>query len=230
MPYSVTRRVAHSALDVTGVLRTGGSALATLRLVRYGELQAVLKDYSAARFFFRHSLAPLLTRREVAAYRRLGDIPGVPRFLGRVGPDGILLEYIPGRNARDPASGPFTAEFFQKLRELASRIRGEGVLHFDIKRNVVNLNGSPHLVDFVTAVVLPRWLGPLRGSLIRLAAQYDEREIVKLKELTAPSLVTEAERQSRAKVLPFEWSVRGCERLINASVRLVARQQEHITN
>jgi hypothetical protein len=196
-------------------LHPGAKARAALRLVRYGASVAVLKDYSGSRPLFRRTCAAYLARREAAAYRRLHGLPGVPRLLGRVGRDGLLLEYVPGWNCRDEGAGRLGSRFFEELREILRAVRSAGVLHMDVKRNVlVSDAGRPVLVDFGASYVIPGWLGPLRRFLVGLAAQYDEREVVKLKALIDPRQVTAEERAVLARALPLEGVVSLVEGLI----------------
>ena len=198
-----------------GVARAGVPGHATVRRVRHRGTAAVLKDFSTARPLFRWTCGAYLAHREAAAYRRLAGVAGVPRLLGRLAPDGLLVTYAPGRNCLDAAGANFTPAFFDELRGLLRRVRARHVLHGDVKRNVVRTpDGQPVLVDFGASLVVPWWLRPLGGALVRLAERYDERAVVKLKRLVAPQLLTRADEHVLATRLPFEQTVKRGEHVL----------------
>jgi hypothetical protein len=206
------------------MLRPGKGGQATLQLVEYRGTLAVLKDYSASGPFFRKTCGAYLASREAAAYRRLAGVRGVPRLLGRAGRDGLLLEYFPGRNCRDERPSAVTPAFFDELRDILTVVRAAGVLHMDVKRNVlIAPEGHPVLVDFGASWVMPRWLGPLRPVLLPIAAKYDEREVVKLKSLIAPQLLTEKEHTTHATVLPMEKLVSLVETILQKTASGITR-------
>jgi serine/threonine protein kinase len=196
-----------------------------LRLVESQGVSAVLKDYSSSRWWFRHTVGWLLAVREAAAYRALRDVPGVPRLLTGVSWDGLLLEYVDGPNCRK-AAGPWTPLFFQQLSELLRAVRQRGVLHLDVKRNVlVSRDGRPFLIDFATSIVLPSWLGPLRRLVLRLAADYDEQDVARLKRLLAPHLFTSQDEGKLMRRLPLAGLVRFLQEAIQRPVRWLTGQQ-----
>src|SRR5688572_22258413 len=123
-------------LETFSLLQAGGGPFATVRVIQYKGRKAVLKDYSRSRPIFRHTCGAYMTRREAAAYHQIHDIPGIPRFHGCVGRDGLLLEYIDGRNALQSPPSSFDPGFFLQLSEILSAIRARGVLHCDVVRNV----------------------------------------------------------------------------------------------
>ncbi len=208
---------------VLRTLRSGGGAKATLRLVEYAGGVAVLKDYSACARLFRWVCGRFLARREARAYRHADGVPGVVRCFGRVGGDGLLLEFAAGGNCRaecgasteDTPSRRLTLEFFDELRQNLGRLRAAGVLHLDLKRNVLmSAAGSPLLADFTAAVVVSGPLRLFRHPLQRLAAAYEEREIIKLKRLAAPELITAEEHIAFARPLPLASLIHAAERLL----------------
>jgi hypothetical protein len=193
-------------------------------LVEYGGKLAVLKDYSGSGPFFRKTCGAYLASREAAAYRRLAGVRGVPRLLGCAGRDGLLLEYFPGRNCRDQQHYAVTPAFFDELRDILTRVRAAGVLHMDVKRNVlIAQEGQPILVDFGASWVMPRWLRSLRPVLLSIAAEYDEREVVKLKSLIAPQLLTDKEHTTHATALPMEKLVSLVETILQKTTAWISR-------
>ena len=69
---------------------------AVVEVVVTGGGPIVLKDLAARPWPVRLLLGPSQLDREARAYCLLRDLPGVPRFLGRVDRAAIALEYIAG--------------------------------------------------------------------------------------------------------------------------------------
>lgn len=194
------------------VMRAGAPAKAELSLVDHGGRVALLKSFDHTPGLFRWLVGSLLTRREAAAYVALDGIPGVPRLLQRRGPAAFVVELVDGRSCFACRTDEFDAAFFDRLTELLGHIRSRGVLHGDIKRNVIRgQDGRPWLVDFGASFVLPWYVPWCRTPLMRLAAQYDSRAVSKLKSVVAPQLLTNADRKRLVTPLPFETVVKSGE-------------------
>jgi hypothetical protein len=220
------RRRGRGWFPVLAVLREGGGVHASLRLVDYHGTPAVLKDYGKCRWPFRVTCGAFLCRRESAAYRRVGHIASVPRFLGRVGIHGLLLEYVAGPNCREAPGRTFPPAFFDDLRAVLATVRARGVAHQDVKRNVlVSPAGRPVLIDFASSFVFPFGPRPWRRLLRRVVAPHDERAIVQLKTLLPPHKLTPDEQASLTRPLPLEGLILFCQELINGTLRRLTRQQ-----
>ncbi len=91
----------------------------------------MLKDFSAkgplARWLGRIQIA-----RESAAYRLLAGVEGVPRFLGRVDPWSLAIEYVEGERLAD-APIPDANDVLARLRSLIDRLHERGVVHNDLR-------------------------------------------------------------------------------------------------
>lgn len=204
-------------------LRAGGGVLASLRVVQVHGTRFVLKDFANSNWIFRHTVGAWLLRREAIAYRRLKNVPGIPVFHGRAGGNGLLLTYVKASNCRESPEAPLTREFFVRVSEIFDAIRSAGVLHLDVKRNVlITQDGTPVVIDFGSAVVLPPWF-PLTKRITSIAAYYDEREITKLKIMTAPALADERDYLIVRRPLPFESLVRFVESMLQTPVRWLTR-------
>ncbi len=213
----------------TGVLRPGGRVSARLRIVEFEGQPAVLKDYGASPALFRSVVGRLMTQREIAAYRRLRGVEGIPRLIGRVGRDGLLLESLDGRNCLEAGDADLPASFFTGLRSILAQLRARGVLHGDVRNNVVvTPECEPRLVDFGASFVISGVMLPFRKTVVRIAEGYNERAVLKLKRSIAPGLLTASEVRFLARPLPFERWVRIGERIVKAVVRATCRLFERV--
>ncbi len=118
-----------------------------------------------------------LAAREAAVYERMTGVPGVPRYLGRVGDTGLAHAFVPGDalstgDEVDPG-------FLDRLDALVGEFHARGVAIVDLQKAQNILRGEddrPYLFDFQIAWVLPeRGLGrcwPMR-RLYRLAIACD---------------------------------------------------------
>jgi len=193
-------------------MREGGTAQAALTLIDHCGRVALLKSFDHTGWWFRRVVGPLLIGREAAAYAALDGIPGVPRLLERKGRTSLVVELIDGRSCFACAASEFDARFFEQLDDLLASIRARGVVHGDVKRNVIRgQDGRPCLVDFGASFVLGQRFPWLTASLMNVAEKYDRRAVVKLKAATAPHLMTEADHERVAAQLPFERLVRSGE-------------------
>jgi hypothetical protein len=200
-------------------IRPGGGVIAEISLLvdeRGG--RAVLKSFRHRGPLFRRTVGALLARREASAYRRLGQVPGIPRFRGRVGCDGILLEYVECAELDPLQSGP-PAEFFRELRALLEQIRAQGVLHGDVCRNVrIDRSGRPWLMDFGASFVVRSWFGPLRDSVLSAGRQHDERAVAVLHLRNAPETLAQADREALSAPLPWQRTLAAGRRLVELMV------------
>lgn len=204
------------------VFRAGGAASAFVRVVETPSGPAVRKDFSRSSALVRFTVGVLMARREARAYARLNGVAGVPRLLARPAADALLLEWIEGFPCVAPRASGVTQAFFDDLDALLVRLRSRGVLHGDVKRNVlVTPSGGAALVDFGASFVVPAWAGPLGRRLVALAARYDERSIARLKARVVPGLLTPRERVLVDTEMPLERAVKAGERLLRRAGRLV---------
>ncbi len=183
------RSVIHSYVD-------GGGSRPAVVVVRAADGEAVLKDYNRCDRLFALLVGRLLVWRETSALAQLNGIPGVPRLLRRVGPRAFLMEYLRGADKARKQAVTAQPAFFERLRDLVDRIHARGVAHCDMRRSgniLVDGDGQPYLVDFVSCAFLRPWWHPL-GWLFPRLCQADRDAIIKLKHRAAPELLNEEER------------------------------------
>lgn len=204
------------------ILRAGGTASAFVRVVETPDGPAVRKDFSQSGALVRLTVGVLMARREARAYGRLDGVAGVPRLIARPAADALLLERVDGVPCGASVSSMVTQAFFDDLDALLARLRSRGVLHGDVKRNVlVTSSGGAALVDFGASFVVPRWSGALGRRLVALAARYDERSIARLKARVVPDLLSPRESELVDTLMPLERFVKAGERLLRRAGRLV---------
>lgn len=205
------------------VMRPGGPARAELRLIDYQGRIAFLKSFDHTPWWFRWSVAWWLIRREAAAYRALAGVEGVPQMYGRRRRTSLVIELVDGRSCFACAPREFEDSFFDGLHHLLERIRARGVLHGDVKRNVIRGDdGRPWLVDFGASWVMLRHLPGARRPVMALAARYDARAVAKLKALVAPHLMTDADHRAIDMRLPLESVVEACEVTLRRAAQWLA--------
>ena len=204
--------------------RQGGGSRPDVLLVQANGEQAVLKDYSASDPWFRRLVGPLSVRREARALRQLEGIQGVPRLLRVVGRNALLMEYIPGRSAREVPPGGLTPLFFQQFYHLIERLHERGVAHCDLRSQgniLVGADGVPHVVDLVAHFRRGRSWNPATRWVYGKLCEADRVAVARLKKSRAPDLLTEAEylALSRDRKTPLE---RGA-RMLGKSIRNISR-------
>ena len=159
--------------------------------------------------------AGMLRDREEAIYGLLAGIPGVPRWMGRIGRTGYAIEYVEGRALDQPPAPP--TGFFDDLRRIFDAIHARGVAYCDANKRsniLIAEDGRPFLIDYQIAIRrrddLPR---PLR-AVVRAAVDYmcrkDLYHLYKHKRRISPSeLTSEEEALSRR---------RGCLHSMHAAI------------
>lgn len=139
-------------------------------------------------------LGAWLTRHEATIYRELADVPGVPRFIGLLGPTGFVHEFVPGRPLhRDTPVGD---TFFDELADLLRTIHARGIAYVDLNKRqniLVGDDGRPCLIDFQISFRLGRRGGQMPRSLLGMLQRQDWYHFYKHKRRCRPDLMTQAE-------------------------------------
>jgi hypothetical protein len=133
-----------------------------------------VKDYGPRPLLVRQTIGRLLTRREAAAYRAAGGVEGLPRFLGRLGPWTLALEWIEGKTLADLRGEALDEGIFDRIGAILESLHARGIAAGDLHHRdvLVGPGRSVHLVDLATALVLGRRPGRFRrAAFARLAAQ-----------------------------------------------------------
>ena len=162
-----------------------------------------------------------LGRREAGAYQRLQDLDGVPAFLGLVGDNGFLHEFLPGHALRpDDRVGD---EFFARLENLLAEVHARDMAYVDLEKReniLVGDGGRPGLIDFqISWYWPPRWGGrtaPARW-LLRRFQDSDRYHLGKHRRRLRPDQLTPEQiarsRRKPAYVRAYTWIARPLTRL-----------------
>jgi len=169
-------------------LRKGGGTRPALVSIEDGGQRAVVKDYAPCSWLLRAVVGPWLIGREETIYERLEGARGVPRLIGRLDRQALVVEQIEGRACSEFPPGGLPGEFFERLKEVVDEIHSLGVVHCDIKNRsniVVTEDLKPYVVDFAAAFTREGRLGFLRRYIFERFRLDDERAVVKARLLVA---------------------------------------------
>lgn len=188
---------------VREVLVSGMGAKADVLVVDVAGGSVIVKDF-AGRGLWARRIGQLQIRRELAAYRWLEGVPGIPALVGRIDSFALAIERIDGERlafaALKPGDGPRIVE---ELRAILDAIHARGVIHNDLRgrENVLlRRGGGLAVVDFAGAVRL-RPGGLAHRFLFRRLATADEAAFLKWKGMIVPGSYT---RQDEAFLRRFE--------------------------
>jgi predicted Ser/Thr protein kinase len=135
--------------------------------------------------FLWRKLGQAALRREYRAYLRTTGIPGIPRCLGLLDDNALVIEYIDGDTFRRREHELQDRDvFFRRLLETIRRLHAAGVAHGDLKRKDNILVGPaqrPYLVDFGVASLQAGSSLPWSRAMFRWMRQYDYNAWVKHK-------------------------------------------------
>jgi hypothetical protein len=158
-------------------------------------------------------LGRALARREARMYRRLQDVPGIPRpVAGRIRVSGQIQrhavghDYVPGHPLRWHDS--VGDEFFPRLRKSLQSVHRRGMAYVDLNKRENILqgdDGQPYLIDFQISVRLPR-LWPL-SALLRVLQNADCYHLEKHARAFRPDLFRAgpAARSGSRQPLAIRW-------------------------
>jgi len=198
---------------------------AELLVYRRAEGDLALKSYSDCPWPIRNTLGRLLIRREARAYTAVAGLTGLPRFLGRVGPFALAVEWIDARPLSEFADGDVEPERFDKLERILAELHGRGVALVDLHYRdlLIAADSSVHIVDLAMAYVLGKRPGRVRRrlfdhfraadrfALARLRARFTGEDPAAAIEAADPRVLTWHRRARRIK---WRWDrLRGATRL-----------------
>ena len=155
-PYALRQTFKHNSVSAVGLYEADGDLV-------------VLKCYRRAPAFVLplQWVGRMMAAHEAAVLRRVQDVPGVPRLIGRYGATGIVRGFVPGTPLTRRSQ--VDEEFFRRLTELLEELHRRGIAYVDLEKPeniLLGEDGRPYLIDFQVAFNVPeRYLGgtfPLR--------------------------------------------------------------------
>jgi predicted Ser/Thr protein kinase len=166
----------------------------------------VLKDYGSRKALFRNTWGRFMVRREVAAYRKLEGLEGIPRLVGQVDPYALVMEYVEAEELPPHAERRrLGLEFFDRLVELMEAMHRRGVTHGDVRRKNILLGQErkPYLIDFQSSLHDgPGWL---RHRIFCHMARVDSLTLLKIKSRYFPKKTT---REELEQLESIPWTLR----------------------
>jgi hypothetical protein len=193
--FALARSIKHDFFAATGFYEDAFGRRVVLKISRTQEFAGVPLLW----------LGKWLWRREQRFYRKLQDLPNVPRLLGTVGETGFVHEYVEGRPlSRDE---PVPDGFFNQLQELLEELHRRDIAYVDTNKPeniLLGEDGRPHLIDFQISWDLEE-LGNffLNHWWLHHLQREDEYHILKHKRRLRPDELTaeESERAGRKSIL-----------------------------
>ncbi len=182
---------------------------ADLLIVDAGEGPVVVKDFAPKPWWVR-LMGWILISHECRAYRRLGEMRGVPAFVGRVDRYALAMESVTGIQLTTSPDRYDRGEFYlNELAKVLDRFEERGFLHLDLRgRQNVLLRDDGELVVLDLAGAF--WFRP--GSFLHrifspLIAWNHRNTMAKWKVLLAPDSLTDEDLASlrRFRNLQFVW-------------------------
>ncbi len=173
---------------------------ARVKVIEFDGQRAIFKDVHDRHPLFRFTLGRCLIRREFRLYRVLQGTEGVPRAYRMIDRDGFVAECIDG----EPLSGEkiheglnVSQEFYSRCMDLVGALHARRVVHLDLrnKKNLLCGRGDrAYVVDFASAVHIPRWV-PLSRVWISLLGWSDRVGVLKMKRKLSPELLSDGENK-----------------------------------
>ncbi|KAF1712483.1 kinase [Pseudoxanthomonas kalamensis DSM 18571] len=197
------RNSAHRRLPAAATLLKRGERLLEpdVYMTPHEGRPVVVKDYRRYRGTPLSLAARLLVWREAKMLRQLSGWRHAPALLGTAG--GLLLgmEFIEGARLGEDAA-LMSQALFRQLGRLVAELHAGGMLHNDLHASnlVVGSGGTLFLLDYASAIRLPRWM--LRLPLLRELRRADLANVLRIRQ----RLGGETPAGPRARVLaPRPW-------------------------
>ncbi|CAN5518608.1 hypothetical protein BH10PLA1_BH10PLA1_20920 [soil metagenome] len=138
-----------------------------------------------------------LCTRELHFYRKLADLPNVPRVLGSVGKTGFAHSFIAGHPLSKDQ--PVPDGFFDRLASLFEQLHDRGIAYVDTNKPqniLLGDDGQPYLIDFQISWDSEVWhFKRLSRWILHLLRTEDRYHLLKHKNRLRPDELTREERQ-----------------------------------
>ncbi len=192
--YQLQQTFKHDFFAATGLYRGPDGTLAVAKLGRRTRLFGVGMRWSG-RF---------LARREIAMYRRMQGVNGVPALIGPVEDHGMMHAFVPGHPLGRREEVPDA--FFDQLADLLRQTHARHMAYVDLNKRqniLMGEDGRPWLIDFQISLYLPpigvTGLPPFQWFLRRFQ-QADWYHYAKHKRRLRPDLMTPEETRLAERI------------------------------
>lgn len=155
---------------------------ADLLIVDVDDAEIAVKDYSARPYLIRHSLGRWLTRRESRAYEAAGDLPGLVRFVGRLGPFRLATVWFDAMPLSRWDRDAVPPQALERLRAIVAALHERGVALGDLHHRdvLVAPDGGVRVIDLATAYVAGPDAGRWRRHWFRRFRDQDRIALARL--------------------------------------------------
>jgi serine/threonine protein kinase len=181
-----------------GVIRPPSSTRPAIWRIEEEGIRAVVKDFSANRWFFRNTAGRFLIWREARAYRELKGMEGVPALYRVMDGIALVVEEIPGKSLEDlEQEKKLPPTFFDELQALVVRFHCRGIAHCDLKRAANTLlgdDGHPYIVDWAASIGEAEFRFPIVRLIYQRFLLDDQMAVIKLKLRHIPESVSLEEK------------------------------------
>lgn len=182
------------------VLRSSSSTRPMIWVVEENGVRAVVKDFSVNKFLYRNIFGRFLVWREEKAYRRLGNVKGVPTLYRVIDGLALVMEEIPGRSLENLEKEiQLQTGFFDALKCLVDTIHNRGLAHCDLKRApnfMLGQDGLPYVIDWAASISRSEFKFFPLNMIYRRFMLDDYLAIIKLKLRHIPEEVTPEEKNA----------------------------------
>jgi len=183
--FSHETTVKHDFFAATAFYVDANGKRAVLKIGRVVDFAGVPLDW----------LGQWLCRREMHFYRRLSDLPNVPKVLGTVGGTGFVHEFVSGRPLSKECVIPL--DFFDQLFALMDILHQRGIAYVDTNKPqniLLGDDGRPHLIDFQISWDAEYWYIKWLGRwVLKKLSNEDRYHILKHKRRLQPACLTPEE-------------------------------------
>ena len=162
-------------------------------LIKIGDEEAVLKDYTSSDAWFRRLIAPLLVIREVRSLKKLDGVAGIPRLYRVYNRICFLVESVNGVAASEIQKDTLDNEFFERMNKVLDEVHKRGVTHCDLRsagNTLITTDHQPWLVDFVASIHQSSRWNFIGRWIFDQFVDADYGAVLKLKKRLAPELLT----------------------------------------
>jgi len=156
---------------------------ADILVYRHAGGDVAVKDYSARPWWIRHTLGRWLLRREAAAYAAADGVPGLPRFLGRVGRFALATEWVDAQPLSTLTPDQVDTRCFDRVGGILDSLHARGVAVADLHHRDVLLGrrGEVWLVDLAAAWVSSDGAGSLRRRIFERLRDADAVALARMR-------------------------------------------------